>query len=86
MLSAENHLSFYVPRGFAHGFACLEDDTVMLYQCDGKYDKDTDSGIMFNDPEICIQWPVDESSAIHSSRDLKFGYLSEYMQRPIELG
>lgn len=86
VLSAENHLSFYVPRGFAHGFACLEDDTVMLYQCDGKYDKDTDSGIMFNDPEICIQWPVDESSAIHSSRDLKFGYLSEYMQRPIELG
>ena len=70
-LSAENHMSFYVPRGFAHGFASLEDNTVMLYQCDGKYDKETDTGIRFDDPEIGITWPVPEETAIHSERDLK---------------
>ena len=78
-LSAENHKSLYVPRGFAHGFLSLEDDTIMLYQCDGKYDKETDTGIIFNDPEIGIDWPVDESLAIHSQRDLSFGTLKDYL-------
>lgn len=84
-LTAENHLSFYVPRGFAHGFASLEDGTVMLYQCDGKYDKKSDTGIIFNDPEIGIEWPMDESVAIHSGRDLQLQNLTEYMKRPMEL-
>ena len=73
-LSAENHLSFYVPRGFAHGFASLEDGTVMLYQCDGKYD-----------PDIGIEWPVDESVAIHSGRDLSLRSFQEYLKKPMEL-
>lgn len=84
-LSAENHLSFYVPRGFAHGFASLEDDTVMLYQCDGKYDAETDTGIRFDDPEIDIEWPIDEKVAIHSDRDLKLGSFQEYLKKPMEL-
>ncbi len=84
-LSAENHLSFYVPKGFAHGFASLEDGTVMLYQCDGKYDKETDSGIIFNDPEIGIEWPVNESEAIHSSRDLELQSFFEYLKNPMKL-
>ena len=84
-LSAENHLSFYVPRGFAHGFASLEDNTVMLYQCDGKYDLETDTGIRFDDPEIGIEWPVDESVAIHSSRDLGLMSFQEYLKNPMEL-
>ena len=78
-LSAENHKCIYVPRGFAHGFLSLEDDTVMLYQCDGKYDKETDTGIIFNDPEIGINWPVDEGLAIYSQRDLTFGTLKDYL-------
>lgn len=78
-LSAENHLSFYVPRGFAHGFTSLEDGTVMLYQCDGKYDKETDTGIIFNDTDIGIEWPVDENVAIHSERDLRLPTFMQYM-------
>lgn len=78
-LSAENHLSFYVPRGFAHGFASLEDGTVMLYQCDGKYDKGTDTGIIFNDTDIGIEWPVDKNAAIHSERDLGLPTFKQYM-------
>lgn len=84
-LSADNHMSFYVPRGFAHGFASLEDNTVMLYQCDGKYDRESDSGIRFDDPEIAIEWPIDEGVAIHSARDLELESFQEYQEQPMEL-
>lgn len=84
-LSAENHLSFFVPRGFAHGFASLVNDTVMLYQCDGKYDAETDTGIRFDDPEIGIDWPVEESVAIHSDRDLNLRSFCDYLKKPMEL-
>lgn len=84
-LSAENHMSFYIPKGFAHGFVSLEDRTVMLYQCDGKYNKETDTGIRYDDPEIGIEWPIDEDSAIHSVRDLKLKSFKEYLKNPMIL-
>ena len=84
-LSADNHKSFFIPKGFAHGFVSLEDDTIMLYQCDGKYDKETDTGIIYNDPDIGIEWPVDEDKAIHSARDLTLMSLREYEKNPMEL-
>ncbi len=84
-LTAQNHLSFYIPRGFAHGFASLEDGTIMLYQCDGKYDKDTDTGIIFNDPDIGINWPIDESVAIHSSRDMQLMSFKDYCKKVMEI-
>jgi dTDP-4-dehydrorhamnose 3,5-epimerase len=84
ILSAENHMSFYVPRGFAHGFASLQDDTLMLYQCDGKYDSETDSGIIYNDKDIGIEWPIDDKIAIHSERDLKLELLEEYLKNPMK--
>lgn len=85
VLSAENHMSLYIPSGFAHGFASLEDGTVMLYHCDGKYDKETDTGIKFDDPEIGIEWPIDLEIAIHSSRDMQLMSLSEYEKKPMML-
>ena len=84
-LSAENHLSFYIPRGFAHGFVSLEDGTVMLYQCDGKYDNESDAGIRFDDPDIGIRWPVGEDVAIHSERDLGLQSFREYLRSPMEI-
>lgn len=84
-LSDENHRALYVPRGFAHGFVSLEDDTVMLYQCDGAYEKDTDTGIMFNDSEIGIEWPVDETNAIHSERDLQLMSFHEYEKNMMQI-
>ena len=77
-LSAENNLSIYVPRGFAHGFASLEDNTVMLYQCDGKYEKDADTGIVYNDPDIGIKWPIDSDKVICSERDKKLQSFREF--------
>lgn len=79
-LSGENHLALYVPRGFAHGFASLEDDTLMLYQCDGAYDKETDTGIRFDDPDLNISWPVELKGAVHSKRDLELMSFAEYVR------
>ena len=69
-LNAENHKALFVPKGFAHGFLALEDNTIMLYQCDGAYDKETDTGIRFDDEDIGIEWPIDMKLSIHSQRDL----------------
>lgn len=85
VLSSDNHLSIFVPRGFAHGFACLEDETIMMYQCDGKYDKESDSGIIYNDPEIGIDWPITKEEAIFSPRDLQLNRFSEYILNPMAL-
>lgn len=82
-LSRQNHKALFVPCGFAHGFAALEDDTVMLYQCDGKYDKETDGGVRFDDPEIGIKWPIDLNTAIHSKRDLELESFMQYCKNPI---
>ncbi len=84
-LSAGNHLALYIPRGFAHGFASLQDGTVMLYQCDGAYDKETDTGIRFDDPDIGITWPVEEEKMIHSARDLQLMSLQEYLKNPMRV-
>nr|WP_325300797.1 dTDP-4-dehydrorhamnose 3,5-epimerase [uncultured Dysosmobacter sp.] len=79
-LSGENHRALYVPRGFAHGFASLEDGTMMMYQCEGAYDKPSDTGVRFDDPDIGIDWPVSPDEAIHSERDMSLMSLSEYMR------
>ena len=69
-LSDRNHLSLYVPRGFAHGFLSLEDGSTVLYQCDGRYDKESDTGIRFDDPDIGIDWRIgDLDNVICSERD-----------------
>lgn len=84
-LSDTDHNSILIPRGFAHGFASLEDNTIMLYQCEGDYNKQTDTGIRFDDPDIGIEWPINLSEAIHSKRDLSFGSLADYLHNPMEL-
>lgn len=84
-LSVENALSLYIPRGFAHGFASLENNTIMLYQCDGKYNKETDTGIRFNDPDISVKWPIDEKCAIYSTRDLKLMSLKDYKDNILKM-
>lgn len=56
ILSTENKKMLYVPRGFAHGFLTLEDDTEFLYKCDDLYDPGFDFGIMWNDIDLIIDW------------------------------
>jgi dTDP-4-dehydrorhamnose 3,5-epimerase len=56
-LTGENKRQFLIPRGFAHGFMVLENDTVFSYKCDNVYCKDAERGIRFDDPELGIEWP-----------------------------
>ena len=75
----------YIPGGFGHGFVALEDETVMLYQCEGAYDRETDTGIRFDDPDIGIEWPVDLEKVIYSDRDGGLMTFREYEKNPMKL-
>ena len=78
-LSSENRTSLLIPRGCAHGFISLSENSMVSYQCDGEYDKETDTGIIFNDPDINVQWPVNDlSQAILGSRDRGLMSFSEF--------
>ncbi len=77
-LSEHNHKMLYVPAGFAHGFAALEDDTVFLYKCTGYYSKEHDAGIRWDDPEIGVNWPVGDP--LISEKDKELPLLSEIPQ------
>lgn len=85
-LNSENHKALYVPKGFAHGFLSRVDGTHMLYQCEGLYDKETDTGIRFDDPDLNIIWPTEHlDRCIHSQRDLGLMTLKEYEKNPMKL-
>lgn len=68
-LSKKENVSLYIPRGFAHGFVALEDNTLMSYKCDGVYDKETDTGIYAFDNRLKIDWGIKEVQAIMNERD-----------------
>jgi dTDP-4-dehydrorhamnose 3,5-epimerase len=68
-LSGENRKQFWIPKGFAHGFIALEDDTIFSYKCSAVYAKECEGGILWNDPDLVIQWPVKSSEVIVSEKD-----------------
>ena len=68
-LTADNHLQFFVPRGFAHGFVALEDDTIFQYKCDNLYNKESEGAVAYNDPDIGIEWPNIIEEFIVSDKD-----------------
>lgn len=70
-LSEENKLQFYIPHGFAHGFSVLSDHAVIAYKCDAYYHPETEHGIMWNDPQLKIDWKIDAQNAIISEKDKK---------------
>ena len=76
VLSAENRRQFFVPRGFAHGFLVLSDTAEFCYKCDDIYHPGDEGGIMWNDPELGIEWPaflgektLDPAKVILSDKD-----------------
>ncbi len=69
ILSEENHKSLYVPEGFAHGFCVLSDEASVLYKVNNEYSNEFERGIVWNDPQINISWPINEP--IMSKKDLE---------------
>lgn len=77
-LSAENKKQFYVPTGFAHGFLVLSDEAEFCYKCTDFYHPGDEGGLMWNDPEIGIEWPLSKDMTVQlSDRDQKWKGLSE---------
>ncbi|HKK38914.1 MAG TPA: dTDP-4-dehydrorhamnose 3,5-epimerase [Cryomorphaceae bacterium] len=75
ILSAKNKRQFFVPKGFAHGFVVLEDQTIFSYKCSAFYNRDSERSLKWNDPEIGIEWELEHP--ILSTKDEKTPYKLE---------
>ncbi len=69
-LSADNNLQFFVPRGFAHGYSVLENNTIFHYKCDNYYNKSAEGGINLLDKTLNIDWKIPASEMLISEKDL----------------
>lgn len=69
ILSDQNKKQLYVPAGFAHGFAALSDEVEILYKCDQFYSKESEGGLLYNDPEFQIDWHIELEKALVSEKD-----------------
>lgn len=74
-LSEQNKRQLFIPQGFAHGFCVLSETAHFLYKCSAHYDPPDEGGILWSDPSIAIEWPVDDP--ILSEKDQKFPCLTE---------
>ena len=77
-LTEENHLQFFIPRGFAHGFAVLSDMAVFQYKCDNYYAPEADGGIAITDDSLGIDWRINPADAILSEKDTRHSLLRDF--------
>lgn len=77
-LTEDNHRQFFIPRGFAHGFAVLSVIAVFQYKCDNYYHPEADGGISIQDGSLGIDWQIDPAKAILSEKDLKHPLLADF--------
>lgn len=68
-LTEENHRQFFVPRGFAHGFAVLSKEAVFQYKCDNFYCKESEGSVAWNDPQLAIDWRIPADKVLLSDKD-----------------
>lgn len=86
-LTEENHRQFFIPRGFAHGFAVLSDEAVFQYKCDNYYNKESEGAIAWDDATIGVDWRIPTENVILSEKDKMSkpisgnGYLFDYNEK-----
>ena len=80
LLSADNKKQFFVPKGFAHGFAVLTESATIHYKADNYYNNQAESGLLYNDPELNIDWQIPLESIITSEKDLLLPTLSQFKE------
>jgi dTDP-4-dehydrorhamnose 3,5-epimerase len=78
ILSGDDVTQMLIPAGFLHGFCTLEDDTVVLYKMSDFYAPSKEIGVIWNDPDLNIEWPIDPGQAILSERDKKLPRLKDF--------
>ena len=76
-LSAENKKQILVPKGFAHGYSVLSEMAEVFYKCDNYYNKESEGGILINDPALNIDWKIPESKQILSEKDKHYKPFSQ---------
>lgn len=80
LIDDNNQKVIYIPKGFAHGFIALKDDTIFSYQCSGRYIPEACGGVRWNDPDLGIPWPLKEYGIVEiiaTEKDKKWPTLSE---------
>ena len=77
-LSGENHRQMFIPKGFAHGYVVLEDNTIFQYKCDEFYHPEADDGISIMDGSLGIDWRIPTDKAILSEKDTRHGMLADF--------
>ncbi len=77
-LSAENGKQLLIPKGFAHGFCTLAPDTRVFYKVDAYYSAVHDAGLLWNDPDVAIAWPVTPERATFSEKDARLPRLADF--------
>lgn len=68
-LSGENNKQLYIPKGFLHGFSVLENDTIVSYKCDNYYKPESETGVIYNDKDLNIDWKIPKEDIILSKKD-----------------
>lgn len=79
LLNDTNNHQLFVPRGFAHGFVVLSKTALFSYKCDNYYDKNAESGIRYNDPELNVDWKLNDSQLVISEKDKELPYFDKIM-------
>ena len=78
LLSAENKKQLFIPRGFAHGFAVLSEHATIHYKADNYYNKESESGLLYSDPALAIDWRLPSKAIITSEKDKRLPLLAEF--------
>ncbi|WP_438426149.1 dTDP-4-dehydrorhamnose 3,5-epimerase [Aquimarina macrocephali] len=77
VLNDHNNFQLFVPRGFAHGFITLSESAIFNYKCDNYYHKSSESGIIYNDPDLAIDWKLDISEIQLSEKDKDLSFIKD---------
>ena len=81
-LSAENRTQVYLPPGLAHGFLTLSESSDVVYQCTAEYDPEAERGVLWNDPDLAIAWPLGGAAPLISAKDAKLPLCRDWQERP----
>jgi len=77
-LTGDSHQQLWIPAGFLHGFLTLEDDTIFVYKITNFYNKESEIGVMWNDPDLALPWPIEGIDILLSSKDMVHPTFAEF--------